>query len=322
MGIKYSIIIPIYNEEENIEELVSRLQEVISKLDGESEVIFVNDGSTDRSYDKLLEAYKKYDNIVLISLARNYGQTYALSAGFEVACGSIIISMDGDLQHDPAEIPLFIDKIKEGYDVVSGWRKKRKDDFLTRKIPSRTANWLISLISGIRIHDFGTTFKAYKRDVIKRINLYGEQHRFIPALASWLGANITEIPISNIVRKKGKSNYGLERTFKVILDLIMLRFLLKYSTKPLYFFGLPGLIFELIGVSIGLVLLWKKIFLGTSVLITHGPLMFFSVLLLIVGMQFISLGILAEMLSRAYFEIQEKKPYIIKNILKKERKSI
>jgi glycosyltransferase involved in cell wall biosynthesis len=322
MGIKYSIIIPIYNEEENIEELVSRLQEVISKLDGESEVIFVNDGSTDRSYDKLLEAYKKYDNIVLVSLARNYGQTYALSAGFEVACGSIIISMDGDLQHDPAEIPLFIDKIKEGYDVVSGWRKKRKDDFLTRKIPSRTANWLISLISGIRIHDFGTTFKAYKRDVIKRINLYGEQHRFIPALASWLGANITEIPISNIVRKKGKSNYGLERTFKVILDLIMLRFLLKYSTKPLYFFGLPGLIFELIGVGIGLVLLWKKIFLGTRVLITHGPLMFFSVLLLIVGMQFISLGILAEMLSRAYFEIQEKKPYIIKNILKKERKSI
>ncbi len=317
MHIRYSIIIPIYNEQDNINELINRLQDVVSKLDGEAEIIIVNDGSTDKSYEILLSLYNKYNNIVLISLARNYGQTCALAAGFEIAQGDIIISMDGDLQHDPYEIPLFIEKINEGYDVVSGWRKYRKDDFITRKLPSRIANWLISLISGIRIHDFGTTYKAYKHDIIKQIKLYGEQHRFIPALASWVGATITEIPISNIVRKKGKSKYGLERTFKVILDLIMLRFLLKYSTKPLYFFGLAGLIFEIFGAGIGFFLLIKKILFGTDILIQHGPLMFFSVLLVVVGMQFISLGILAEMLSRAYYELQHKKPYIIKDILKK-----
>lgn len=320
MTINYSIIIPIYNEEENIKELVEKLQDVINSLAGESEIIFVNDGSTDKSYDYLFEEYSKYGNIVLVNLARNYGQTYALAAGFEIAQGSIIVSMDGDLQHDPYEIPLFIEKINQGYDVVSGWRKERKDDFITRKLPSQIANLLISMLSDIRIHDFGTTFKAYKRDIIKRINLYGEQHRFIPALASWLGATITEIPITNVVRKKGKSNYGLERTFKVILDLIMLRFLLKYSTKPLYFFGLPGLVFELTGIIIGFILLGKKLLLGTHILPQHGPLMFFSILMVLIGMQFISLGILAEILSRTYYELQGKKPYIIKNILRKETK--
>lgn len=319
MTINYSIIIPIYNEEENIKELVQKLEDVINKIDDESEIIFVNDGSTDKSYDLLFEEYNKYGNIVLVNLARNYGQTYALSAGFEIAKGNVIMSMDGDLQHDPYEVPLFIEKINQGYDVVSGWRKERKDDFITRKLPSQIANWLISLLSGIRIHDFGTTFKAYKHDIIKRINLYGEQHRFIPALASWLGASITEIPITNVVREKGKSNYGLERTFKVILDLIMLRFLLKYSTKPLYFFGLPGLIFELTGVIIGFVLLGKKIFLGTHILPQHGPLMFFSILMVLMGMHCISLGILAEILSRTYYELQGKKPYVIKNILRKEK---
>jgi len=315
--IKYSIVIPIYNEENNIIELNNRLQETIRKLNEPSEIIFVNDGSSDNSYSKLLEIFSCYDNITIINLARNYGQTYALSAAFDKAQGDIVISMDGDLQHDPAEIISFIEKINEGYDLVSGWRKNRKDNFLTRRLPSRIANYLISLISGIQIHDFGTTFKAYRKELINNIKLYGEQHRFIPALAILIGAKITEIPISNVVRKKGKSNYGLSRTFKVILDLIMLKFLTQYSTKPLYFFGLPGLFLFLSGSVISFILILKKLFYNTHLMIEHGPLLLSAILFIMSGIQFISLGILSEMVLRTYYEGQNKKPYLIKNILAK-----
>ncbi|OGF67500.1 MAG: glycosyl transferase [Candidatus Fischerbacteria bacterium RBG_13_37_8] len=321
MEITYSIVIPIYNEEANIKKLVKKLQFVAKELKGDCEIIFINDGSNDNSAEELREVYETYENIVVINLVRNYGQTYALAAGFDKARGSIIISMDGDLQHDPEEIPLFIEKLNEGYDIVSGWRKERKDDFITRRLPSRIANWLIGIISGINIHDFGTTFKAYRREVLSKIQLFGEQHRFIPALAFWLGARITEIPISNVIREKGKSNYGLSRTFKVILDLVLLRFLLKYSTKPLYFFGLPGLIFAFAGSGIGIFLLIRKLIRNIHILTEHGPLMFLAILLIIMGIQFISLGILAEIMSRAYYEIQQKRPYIIRNVLIKENKS-
>lgn len=314
-AIKYSIVVPVYNEEKNIDELIERLQKVVLTMDSRMELVLVNDGSKDTTFEHLTNAYMKHDNILVINLARNYGQTYALAAGFENARGDIVISMDGDLQHNPEELPFFVQKIAEGYDLVSGWRKERKDNFFTRRIPSKIANWLISIISGVKIHDFGTTFKAYRKEILSDIKLYGEQHRFIPALALLIGARITEIPISNVVRQKGKSKYGIDRTLKVILDLIMLRFLLKYSTKPLYFFGLPGLILSFVGYLISIFLLAKKVFMNIHILSQHGPLMLLSILLIIMGSQFISLGILAEMISRMYYEFQNKRPYVIKNIL-------
>lgn len=316
-NIRYSVVIPVYNEEKNIQELIERCRRVALTLDGSAELVLVNDGSNDHTYKNLVEAFTKYDNVIVVNLARNYGQTYALAAGFEKAHGDIVISMDGDLQHSPEEIPSFVQKINEGYDLVSGWRKERKDNFLSRRLPSKVANWLISLISGVKIHDFGTTFKAYRKEILSEIKLYGEQHRFIPALALLIGAKITEIPITNTVRPKGKSKYGIDRTFKVILDLIMLRYLFKYSTKPLYFFGLPGLILSFAGYMVGLFLLGKKIIFQSHILPEHGPLMLFALLLIIMGGQFISLGILAEMVSRIYYEFPGKKPYFIKNVLSK-----
>src|ERR1022692_4663490 len=244
---KYSIVVPFHNEEENVTVLYARLKQVMEQVGESFEMVLVDDGSKDRTY-KLLEEIAAVDSRVLVvKLRRNFGQTSALSAGFDHASGEFILAMDGDLQHDPNDIPAFIEKLDEGYDVVSGWRKDRIDSFLMRRIPSRCANWLMARLSGMEIHDFGTTFKAYRREVIHNIPLYGEMHRFIPALASWYGASICEVPISNPQRQHGVSHYGLSRAVRVFFDLMTIRFLLRYMTRPTHFFGSIGVFSMVLG---------------------------------------------------------------------------
>ena len=256
---KYSIVVPFHNEEENVTVLYARLKQVMEQVGESFELVLVDDGSSDRTY-KLLEEIAAVDSRVLVvKLRRNFGQTSALAAGFDHASGEFILAMDGDLQHDPNEIPNFLEKLEEGYDVVSGWRKERIDNFVMRRIPSRCANWLMAKLSGVDIHDFGTTFKAYRREVIQNIPLYGEMHRFIPALASWYGASICEIPIRNVMRERGKSHYGIGRTFRVFFDLLTIRFLLKYMSRPLHFFGSFGALGILAGSIISALLLGLKI---------------------------------------------------------------
>src|SRR5438034_753388 len=249
------------------------------------ELVFVDDGSKDDSFKVLSEIYGHDRRVNLIRLRRNFGQTPALKAGFDFARGNIIISMDGDLQHDPEEIPRFLEKIEEGYDLVSGWRYARKDHWLMRQIPSRIANWLMAKLSGVDLHDFGTTFKAYRREIIQEIQLYGELHRFIPALASTTGARIVEVPIENLERKAGKSNYGISRTIRVFLDLVIVKFLLDYSTRPLQFFGLLGLAGSGAGILVGLFLAFTKLYYHTAVMNEHGPLMLLAIALFVSGVQ-------------------------------------
>src|SRR5919201_5982319 len=240
--VKYSIVVPFHNEQENVTVLYDRLKAVMETAGESFELVFVDDGSRDATF-RLLEEIAAVDSrVVVVKLRRNFGQTSALAAGFDHASGEFILSMDGDLQHDPNEIPNFIEKLEEGYDVVSGWRKERIDNFVMRRIPSRCANWLMAKLSGVDIHDFGTTYKAYRREIIHQVPLYGELHRFIPALASWYGASICEIPIKNINRERGASHYGISRTFRVFFDLITIRFLLRYMSRPLHFFGTVGVV--------------------------------------------------------------------------------
>jgi len=239
-SIQYSIVVPFFNEQENIPPLYMKLTEVMDGIGEPYELVFVDDGSKDDSFKVLSDIFEHDRRVNLVRLRRNFGQTPALKAGFDFARGEVIISMDGDLQHDPEEIPRFLEKIEEGFDLVSGWRHNRRDHWLMRQLPSRAANWMMAKLSGIDLHDFGTTFKAYRREIIQEIQLYGELHRFIPALASSTGARIAEVPIENLHRKSGKSNYGIGRTIRVFLDLIIVKFLLDYSTRPLQFFGLLG----------------------------------------------------------------------------------
>ena len=256
---KYSIVVPFHNEEENVTVLYARLKQVMEQVGESFELVLVDDGSSDRTY-KLLEEIAAVDSRVLVvKLRRNFGQTSALAAGFDHASGEFILAMDGDLQHDPNDIPAFLEKLDEGYDVVSGWRKERIDNFFLRRIPSRCANWLMARLSGVHIHDFGTTFKAYRREVIQNIPLYGEMHRFIPALASWYGASICEIPIRNVNRERGKSHYGLGRTFRVFFDLMTIRFLLKYMSRPLHFFGGFGVL------ACSSAAAWPRLLLGMKI---------------------------------------------------------
>jgi len=311
---KYSIVVPFYNECDNIRPLYDKLVKVMDQVGSSFELVFVDDGSSDTSFRTLQEIFDHDPRVNLLRLRRNFGQTAALKAGFDFASGEIIISMDGDLQHDPEEIPQFISKIDEGYDVVSGWRFERTDNWLTRQLPSRIANWLMSKIARVEIHDFGTTFKAYRHEIIKNIQLYGELHRFIPALASGLGAKIVEIPIRNSPRLKGKSKYGLSRTFGVLLDLISIKFFLDYSTRPLQFFGRLGLITTGLGAGLGFFLFFKKVFLGQSIMLQHGPLIFLSMLLLLGGVQFLTIGLVGEMLSRTYYESQNKPIYNVSEV--------
>src|SRR5438105_9519351 len=277
--IRYSIVVPFFNEQENIPPLYMKLTEVMDAIGEPYELVFVDDGSRDNSFRVLSEIYEHDRRVNLIRLRRNFGQTSALKAGFDFARGAIIISMDGDLQHDPEEIPRFLEKIEEGYDLVSGWRYARRDHWLMRQLPSRVANWMMAKLSGIDLHDFGTTFKAYRREIIQEIQLYGELHRFIPALAASTGAQITEVPITDLARKSGKSNYGIGRTLRVFLDLIIVKFLLDYSTRPLQFFGLLGLGGVSLGALIASYVAYEKFYLRQSIMAEHGPLMMLSVAL-------------------------------------------
>jgi glycosyltransferase involved in cell wall biosynthesis len=280
--------------------------------------VLVDDGSNDRTY-KLMEEIAAVDSRVLvIKLRRNFGQTSALAAGFDHASGQFILSMDGDLQHDPAEIPLFLEKLEEGYDVVSGWRKERIDNFIMRRLPSRCANWLMAKLSGVDIHDFGTTFKAYRREVIQNIPLYGEMHRFIPALAAWYGASICEIPISNVHRVRGKSHYGIGRTFRVFFDLLTIRFLLKYMGRPLHFFGGFGALGILAGSAISAAMLVLKLLHPhQNVMDQHGPLFVVGGVLIVSGIQLLAIGLLGELQVRHYFTSnQQPTPYTIERMVR------
>src|SRR5438045_848433 len=270
---RYSIVVPFHNEQENVTVLYDRLKAVMESTSESFELVFVDDGSSDQTFKLLQEIAAIDSRVAVVKLRRNFGQTSALAAGFDHAVGDYIIAMDGDLQHDPDDIPKFLEKIAEGYDIVSGWRKERIDNFVMRRIPSRCANWLMAKLSGVDIHDFGTTFKAYRHEVIQNIPLYGEMHRFIPALASWYGASICEIPIKNVHRERGKSHYGIGRTFRVFFDLLTIRFLLKYMSRPLHFFGSFGALGILAGSIISAILLGLKILHPHSnAMDDHGPM--------------------------------------------------
>ena len=314
---KYSIVVPFHNEEENVTVLYARLKQVMEQVGDSFELVLVDDGSSDRSY-KLLEEIAAVDSRVLVvKLRRNFGQTSALAAGFDHASGEFILAMDGDLQHDPNDIPLFLEKLEEGYDVVSGWRKERIDNFVMRRIPSRCANWLMAKLSGVDIHDFGTTFKAYRHEVIQNIPLYGEMHRFIPALASWYGASICEIPIKNVNRERGKSHYGIGRTFRVFFDLLTIRFLLKYMSRPLHFFGTFGALGMLAGSIISAVLLGMKIVNPhQSIMDQHGPLFVIGGVMILAGIQMLAIGLLGELQVRHYHTSQQRAPYTIDRIVR------
>src|SRR2546425_1711387 len=279
-----SIVIPIHNEEPSLLPLYDRLTSVLESLQKPYEILFVDDASTDRSFELLANLVETDERLKVIRLRRNFGQTAALSAGFHEAKGEVIIAMDGDLQHAPEDIPALLSKIDEGYDIASGWRKERVDNAITRKIPSRIANWMMAKASGIDLRDFGTTFKAYRAEVLKDVHLYGELHRFIPALASFYGARVAEVPIQNTPRETGESHYGLSRTFRVLFDILTIRFLLKYFTRPMHFFGTLGLAGTTFGGGIMSYLAIQKL-LGYEIILQHGPLMIAGGLLLLGGLK-------------------------------------
>ncbi|NYF80913.1 glycosyltransferase [Granulicella arctica] len=313
---KYSIVVPFHNEEENVTTLYDRLKAVMEQVGDSFELVFVDDGSRDRTY-RLLEEIAAVDSRVLVvKLRRNFGQTSALAAGFDHSQGEFILAMDGDLQHDPEEIPNFLAKLEEGYDVVSGWRVARVDSFVMRRIPSRAANWLMAKLSGVNIHDFGTTFKAYRREVIQNIPLYGEMHRFIPALASWYGATICEIPITIIEREHGKSHYGISRTFRVFFDLLTIRFLLKYMTRPLHFFGTIGALGMIAGAGMAVWLLLLKLVTSQNIMPLHGPLFVIAGVCILAGVQMMGIGLLGELQVRHFHTANHRAPYAIERILR------
>ncbi len=305
---KISVIVPFYNEEGAIIKLYQAIKQVISSMD---EMVFVNDGSKDNTKSILNEIAKNDSSVKVIHLARNYGQTAAMTAAIDYASGDIIIAMDGDFQNDPNDIPKLVAKINEGYDVVSGWRKNRQDKTLSRKLPSKIANKIISWISGVKLNDYGCSLKAYRREIIKSVRLYGEMHRFIPIFAAWFGAKVTEVPVNHFARITGVSKYGINRTFKVILDLIVVKFLSKYLSKPIYIMGGVGLFFIIIGMICAIWACVLKFNFGIFFVQTPLPLMcMFSMFM---GFIAILIGLLSEMISRTYFESQDKKSYFIRD---------
>ncbi|MFP4053223.1 MAG: glycosyltransferase family 2 protein [Phycisphaerae bacterium] len=316
---RYSVVVPFYNEQDIVEKLTRRIVKVMESLDHSYELILVNDGSRDGTAEVLTDLALEDGHITFVDLRRNFGQTTALQAGFDHAVGEIIIAMDGDLQHDPFEIPLFLSKIDEGYDIASGWRVRRGDSFLLRRLPSRIANWLLAKVSGVRLHDFGTTFKAYRREVLEDVRLYGDMHRFVPAVCARLGAKICEVPIKNVRRPAGRSNYGLARTFRVALDIITLRFITAYLTRPLHFFGKWGLVTGLGGLGILAYGLVRKLTSWEFDLFQqHGPLMALGFMLVIMAMFFLATGVMGELMMRIYFEATPARTYAVKRVVCQE----
>lgn len=309
-----SIVVPIHNEEPSILPLYDRLTAVLEQIRKPYEILFIDDASTDRSFDLLANLVETDSRLKVIRLRRNFGQTAALAAGFDEAQGTVIISLDGDLQHAPEDIPALLAKIEEGYDIASGWRKNRVDNAVTRKLPSRIANWLMAKVSGVDLKDFGTTFKAYRAEILKDVNLYGELHRFIPALASLYGARIAEVPIQNIERPAGTSHYGLGRTFRVMFDIFTIWFLLKYFTRPMHFFGKWGLSCAGLGGAILAFVGGKKLILGGDIIDQHGPLMVLGALALVTGVILFCTGLLGEVLARTYYESQGRRIYAVREI--------
>lgn len=311
-----SLVVPVYNEAQNLLPLHQEIVESCSKLNNSYELIFVDDGSWDESFVVLKNIQKDDHKVKVIKLRKNFGQTAALSAGFDYARGDIIISLDADLQNDPKDFPLLIQKIQEGYDIVSGWRQKRKDSLLTRRLPSFVGNWLISFFTRIKLHDYGCTLKAFRKEVVKSIRLYGEMHRFIPVIARNMGFQITEVRVNHRPRLYGKSKYRSTRFIRVILDILTVKFLLSYSTRPLQIFGLIGFLTGIIGIILGLYLSYQRLIIKVG--ISGRPLLLLAILFMVTGLQFITLGLLAEIMVRAYHESVEKKIYIIQEIVDSE----
>jgi glycosyltransferase involved in cell wall biosynthesis len=305
-----SIIIPLYNEEDNVPDLIPRLESVLESLKRTYEVLLIDDGSSDRTWELLKQFRKNNAKLRLVRFRKNFGQTAAMKAGFDLSRGNIVITMDGDLQNDPDDIAHLISKSEEGYDIVSGWRFPRHDPFISRRLPSIIANWIISLSTNVKLHDYGCTLKAFKAEVAKNLDLYGEMHRFIPALASWMGVTVSEVKVKHHPRLKGKSKYGISRTLRVILDLITVKFLLSYATKPIQIFGLVGLVSGFFGFVLGLYLAFVRLFMHHP--IGGRPLLLLAVLLIFTGFQFVTLGLLAEIQIRTYHESQKKSIYVIK----------
>ena len=312
-GPEISVVLPVFDEQDNLRPVYDQIIRSLGNDRHSYEILFVDDGSRDGSFDVLAELQKNDDKVRVIRFRKNFGQTAAMSAGFEHARGKIIVAMDADLQNDPADIPKMIDKLNEGFDVVSGWRKKRHDNALTRRLPSRLANGLISRITGVKLHDYGCTLKAYRKEVLAETKLYGEMHRFIPALASWNGAKVTEMVVNHRPRTAGVAKYGLARTWKVVLDLITVSFLGSFSTKPIYVFGGLGLFSAVASIILGLIVIYQKVYFKTDM--SGNPLLILTAVLMIATIQFILMGLLAELLVRTYHESQDRPTYVIKEIL-------
>jgi glycosyltransferase involved in cell wall biosynthesis len=311
-GPTLSIVVPVFNEEENIPLLAEEIRRALDPQEVAYEVVAVDDGSTDGTWARLESVRAQDPRWILVGLRRNFGQTAAMSAGFDHARGDVIVTLDGDLQNDPADIPRLLALAKD-HDVVSGWRKERQDPFLSRRLPSMLANWLISRVTGVRLHDYGCTLKAYRREVVEHLHLYGEMHRFIPAIASWMGISLAEVETHHRPRRFGRSKYGITRTLRVILDLITVKFLLSFATKPIQVFGLLGLFAAGVGIAIGGYLTALKLAFGAQ--IGGRPLLFLGILLILVGVQFLVMGLLGEMLVRVYHESQRKPIYMVKRVL-------
>jgi len=305
-----SIVVPVFNERENLVPLYEKVCESLAHLELNWEIVFVDDCSSDGSLQVLEGVVAADSRAILLECVRNFGQTAALSAGFDHARGEVIVSLDGDLQNDPADIPLILATLDEGFDVVSCWRQRRQDPWLTRVLPSRIANWVISRITGVHLHDFGCTLKGYRQSVLHHIQLYGEMHRFLPVYASWSGARVTEIPVQHHARQHGRSKYGLMRTFKVLLDLITVKFLGSYSTKPMYLFGGLGFASFVLGSLLSIATLYQKF--SYAVKAHRNPLFLLSVFCFIVGIQFILFGLIAELIIRTYHESQGKPTYMLR----------
>ena len=309
-----SLVIPIYNEYESIPKLLQVIAKVMEPLDYSYEVICVDDGSTDGSVEVLRQQTTENDHLAVLLLRRNYGQTAAMAAGFDYARGEVIITLDGDLQNDPTDIPMLMNKLDEGYDLVSGWRKHRQDHQITRLLPSKIANWIIARVTGVSIHDYGCSLKAYRSELVRDMNLYGELHRFLPALAFIEGARITEVPVNHQARQFGASKYGLGRTFRVVRDLLTGYFMKKFLSKPMYVFGLMGLLSMISGTLLGGYLTFLKLALGQS--IGDRPLLILAIVLLLAGIQLLCFGLLAELLMRTYHESQNRPIYRVREVLR------